>query len=601
VLVADFETEGIKGNPSVRPPRPVGLAWTRTGQGAYVSWGHPTGNKYSADDGIAKARQILGTAIDNKEPIVFHNSKFDVAVAEKWLGLKFPDPLLVDDTMFQIFLHDPYATTFALKPSSERILGLPPEERDAVKAWVLSHIACKPSEWGAHIAEVPAHIVAPYAKGDVKRTLALFEHLKDKVPLEAYQREQRLRPIIMAGEQRGVKVNLELLESDMSRYEEALLQSDDRIRSILRDDSCNLDSGEELAEAIARAGLHDGWVLTPTGRRSTARGALEKVITHPELLALLQYRGALAHCLSNFGRPWVALAQEYNGRLHPEWNQVRQERGGNESKGTRTGRLSCSKPNFQNPPNEYNIKYPEGLPELPLMRKYLVPDDGYVWIKRDYSQQELRILAHYSEGRLFERYQEDPTIDAHDETKVLIQEHAGVDMPRKYVKITGFSIIYGSGVGNLSEQLGCSYPEAQHTRDAYFTALPEVPKLMRECSNSGKARIPITTWGGRIYYAEPPKIVKGRYRSYEYKLLNYLIQGSAADCTKEAVIRWDDDPGNGEFLVTVHDEIDGQAPKETWKKDMKKLKKAMNSIEFDVQMLSDGFYGDSWANLKDCD
>jgi DNA polymerase I-like protein with 3'-5' exonuclease and polymerase domains len=137
-------------------------------------------------------------------------------------------------------------------------------------------------------------------------------------------------------------------------------------------------------------------------------------------------------------------------------------------------------------------------------------------------------------------------------------------------------------------------------RDAYFTALPEVPKLMHDCQRVGRMGEHITTWGGRIYYAEPAKIVKGVYKSYEYKLLNYLIQGSAADCTKEAIIRWDENKGNGQFLCTVHDENDMQAPKETWKKDMALLREAMESIEFDVKMLTDGFRGRNWADLAAC-
>ena len=235
------------------------------------------------------------------------------------------------------------------------------------------------------------------------------------------------------------------------------------------------------------------------------------------------------------------------------------------------------------------------------MRKYLLPDKGFVWCKRDYSQQELRILAHYTEGRLFQRYQENPRIDAHEETQTLIKEYTGRELPRKHVKITGFSIIYGSGVPKLSLMLGVDPLEGKATRDAYFTALPEVPRLMNDCMQIGRLGQYITTWGGRIYYTEPPKLIKGRWYNYEYKLLNYLIQGSAGDCTKESIIRWYADRGAGEFLNTVHDENNIQAPKETWKQDMKKLRVAMESIEFDIKMLSDGYVGQSWATLEECE
>jgi DNA polymerase-1 len=211
-------------------------------------------------------------------------------------------------------------------------------------------------------------------------------------------------------------------------------------------------------------------------------------------------------------------------------------------------------------------------------------------------------MAHYSDGRLLERYKANPRIDAHDETSELIKEYAHLELPRKYVKITGFSIIYGSGTFSLSQQLGVPPTEAKEIKDAYFAALPEVPELMKDCQKIGRSGGHITTWGGRHYVTEPPRLNKktGRTMTFEYKLLNYLIQGSAGDCTKESIVRWNQDKGNGEFLITVHDENDIQAPKDSSVKDMKKLRDAMESIEFDVKMLSDGFVGDSWFNLEKC-
>jgi DNA polymerase-1 len=234
------------------------------------------------------------------------------------------------------------------------------------------------------------------------------------------------------------------------------------------------------------------------------------------------------------------------------------------------------------------------------MREYMLADRGYVWIKRDYSQQEMRILAHFTEGRLYRRYRKNPRIDAHDETRKLIKKHAHIVLERKPVKTTGFGIVYGMGVPGLAHSLGVTGGEAVNTREAYFTALPEVKELMDDCQQRGFMKLPILTWGGREYFTEPAKIIKGRMRSFEYKLLNYLIQGSGADCTKEATIRWHADAGNGQFLASLHDELDGQAPEETWQRDMKKMRLAMENIEFDVLMLSDGFVGPSWAELEAC-
>jgi DNA polymerase-1 len=602
MLAIDFETQAIVGNPTARPPKPVGMAYKRSGyKGRYLPWGHPTGNVPGAFD---KAVAILRTAILAREPIVMHNSKFDLAVAEAHMGVTFnSDPTLIHDTLFSVFLHDPYADSFSLKPSSERILGLPPTEQDALKDWILSHIPkATAKDFGAYIAQAPAEIVGPYAIGDVKRTLDLHTFLIEKIPTAAYQREQKLRPILMDSERRGILCDTEKLAYDTEKLEAALVRCTQELQTTL--DEEDIDTPTKLANALERAGKIGSWILTPTGLRSTSRANLEAAIADKSVLHLLQYRGALAHMLSQFARPWLQLADEYNGRLHPEWNQVRQSYHNMDSKdlkGTKTGRLSCSKPNFQNMPNEYEIVIPKGYPPLPLMRQYILADKGYRWLKRDYSQQELRILAHFSEGRLYDRYQINPRIDAHVETSNLIVEHTGLTLPRKHVKITGFSIIYGAGLPKLAEQLGVQYDDAQMTRRAYFKALPEVPKLMKTCSQRGNGGGTIITWGGREYPVEPPKVLKnGRYANYAYKLLNYLIQGSAGDCTKESLIRWDSIKGDAQFLATVHDENDIQAPEDVWVKEMAKLKKAMESIEFDVKMLSDGFTGVDWANLEEC-
>lgn len=597
MFTIDFETEAIVGNPTARPPKPVGVSIKRKGYNArYWAWGHPEGNNCTYE----QARDELGRIMLTGAPLLFHNAKFDLAVLWEHFRLMPMRPELVHDSMFLIFLADPYAETFSLKPSAERLLGMPPEEQDAVRDWVLSHVPGATAKTaGAYICLAPGTLVEPYANGDTLRTERIFTKYIDKVPFEAYRREQLLLPALMESEQRGVRLDVARLGEDLRTYERTLVVVNDRLHNMLGD--CNLDSGAELADALDRAGMVGEWVLTPTGKRSTARGNLEAAIANKELLGLLQYRGALSHCLSSFARPWMELGQEYNGRLHPEWNQVRQNRGG-DSKGTRTGRLSCMKPNFQNMPNEYSDKLRiDGLPELPIMRKYLLADEGMRWLKRDYSQQELRVLAHYSEGKLYHRYREDPTIDAHTETGKLIQEITGLELPRKHVKITGFSIIYGAGNGKLAESLSVPYNEAASIKGSYLYAMPEVRELMDSCQDRGKRGLPITTWGGRQYYVEPPKLVGGRMMNYAYKLLNYLIQGSSADCTKQAVVDWNSNRGNGQFLATVHDEINIQAPEETWQQDMAKLREAMESIPFDIKMLSDGFVGQNWQELEDCE
>lgn len=203
-------------------------------------------------------------------------------------------------------------------------------------------------------------------------------------------------------------------------------------------------------------------------------------------------------------------------------------------------------------------------------------------------------MAHFAEGKLYDAYRKDPRTDPHDLVKGIIKELLDVDMPRKYVKITGFGIMYGRGVPNLSEALGVPPEEGAQVRDAYFTALPEVRTLSNQCRNRGRSGRPIRTWGGRVYYKEPGD------RDLSYKLLNYLIQGSAADQTKQSIIDWEMERAPTDvFLATVHDEINISAPADEATGAMQRLRSAMDRDRFDVPFMSEGFRGSNWFEIEE--
>jgi DNA polymerase I-like protein with 3'-5' exonuclease and polymerase domains len=234
-----------------------------------------------------------------------------------------------------------------------------------------------------------------------------------------------------------------------------------------------------------------------------------------------------------------------------------------------------------------------------MMRSYCLPEEGHVWLKRDYSGQELRILAHFEDGTLSAAYIENPNLDPHQLAREIINELVGILYARKDVKITGFSIIYGTGARGLSGQLGRSYEEAQQIKSAYLTAMPGVRTLMQDVQRRGRAGDFIRTWGGRIYYVEPAKEIDGRMVDFAYKLMNYLIQGSAADQTKEAVCDWDAERKWDElFLATVHDEINISVPKEMASGSMARLREVMNRDRLDVPVLSEGYRGENWQELE---
>jgi len=630
----DFETRGIMPRPAY-PPIPVGFSvlGPRDKKPKYYAWGHPTKNNCAYE----QAHEVLRKIWYSGESMLFHNAKFDVDVAITHMGLAMPPEGIVHDTMYLLFLTDPHAATLSLKPSSERLLGMPPEEQDAVREWLMDNQPAlreagllpadvelcnskvsqyspsgEPRNWGAWICLAPGDLVGTYAEGDVIRTRRLFDLLYPQVAeagmVPAYERECRLMPIMLRNEQEGVRVNLKELRADAKIYSAAKEKVDAYIRERLGVPELNIDAKADLAAALDSSGVVTDWVMTPTGKKSTKKSNMTRDLFNDQNVAMaLGYRNRLATCLGTFIQPWLRMAESSNGFIYTSWNQVKQTRADGGGKGTRTGRFS-STPNFQNIPKKledrddgYDYEHPEflDLPHLPLMRKYILPDDSKsVLLHRDYSQQELRVLGHFEDGELCARYNADPTLDVHNYVRDEIKALTGIEYSRKYVKETNFGIIYGMGYGALAEKIKDTVDTAKKLKKAQAKALPGMADLVKLINQIGSSGQCIVTWGGRQYFVEEPKNIKGRWVTFEYKLLNYLIQGSSADITKQALINYDKVKVHGRFLLSVHDEINISCPKEHVATEMAILREAMESIPLDVPLLSDGKSGKNWAALE---
>lgn len=612
MVVIDFETHPIVGNPIVKPPRPVGFAvYGPSIRPTYLAWGHPTNNNCRWQD----AAEYLGRIRDSGEPLLFHNAPFDISV---W-NQEFPNSQLWNiednwerfhDTMYLLFLDDPYSRDLGLKPSASRYLGMAPDEQDELKDWILAHCpGATDKTFGQYIALSPGDLCGRYACGDVVRTFGIYEKLLPTITergmLDAYNRERKLMPRLVLSTRRGIRLDRDTLEYHTEVYQECLDVARVEYSQYLGCDIDVLANDNQYADALERSGAVKEWVLTPTGKRSMAKKNIK--IADPKALMYHRYIGKLETCLGTFMRPWLEFSRE-DGRVHPNWNQVRGDRrDGDGGAGARTGRLSSDSPNFQNVPTEFvdatgtPYAIPEGLHPLPMLRRYCLPEIDHIWIKRDYSSQEVRLVAHYEDGSLCELYRADASLDPHQLAVEIIQRMTGTLYARKTVKITAFAIIYGSGAAGLSLQLGVPYAEAKRIREAYLDAMPGIRTLMDDVKARGSGGQAIKTLGGRIYYAEPPKVVNGAVRDFAYKLLNYLIQGSAADQTKDSINDWfDRRHERALFLATVHDELNISAPADTYLEDMQLLRECMDRPRLDVPVASEGFYGHNWADLKEC-
>lgn len=597
-IVVDFETEAIQARPQY-PPKPVGVAVKYPGKKG----------KYLTDLEVAKRE--LRAIWRNPDGVLFHNAKFDLDVAEVHLGLQLPPWDKIHDTMFLLFLDDPHSPQLSLKPSAERYLGLKPDERDAVKDWLVDHgIIPKNGNPGPHIAKAPASIVGPYAIGDVERTEKLFRLLLpklDKRMREAYDRERRLLPIMLQNERMGMRVDIERLTSDLKKYLDAKERAEEWLRKKLKSPDLNLDDDRGVGDALFESKIVTDWVWTKGGngrapQRSVAKANMGKErFRDRDVFRVLDYRNRLQTVLSMSMIPWQQQALN-DGMIYTEWNQVRHTHG--VERGTRTGRMSCSR--FMNITKKFkgheHPKIIKNLPPLPLVRRYVLPDKGHLWNHRDYVQQEFRIVAHYEDGALKAEYLKNPLIDYHE----LVRDFAvklGHELDRDTAKTGNFAKLYGAGKAKFATTMGCTLDEAATIYAAIDAAAPGIKVLRNTLTAMGKGGEPIRTWGGRLYYTEPSIIAKtgpraGEEMTFEYKLLNYLIQGSAADCTKEAIIRYHDLKKESRMLVTVHDEINISAPEKCWQKEDGYLREAMESIEFDVPMLTDHKIGPNWGELE---
>lgn len=642
-ITLDYESTPIGDAPEDRVPEPVSFSLQTPDMRAprFWAWGHKTGGNNCTKAEAAKVLKTAYKQVTPQTPLLCHNAAFDTAVSELHFDLPVPNYTAFHDTLFLLFLDDPHQRELGLKPSAERLLGLAPEERDAVKIWLLEHKkqleidfpeiknyggkfneetgevekgGIKPSTAGAFIAYAPGNIVAPYANGDVSRTLKLFHLLYNKVCQERgmaapYERERRVMEIFARNSREGIRLDRPKLARDAEIYEKAQEKCDIWLRKALKSPGLDFSKDRQVADALDDSGQITEWTLTPTGEKSIAKKNMKlSMFRDRKVAAAYSYRQKCATMLETFIRPWHKYSR-FDGRMRTTWNQVRQAGSGGGTSGTRTGRPSSKSPNFLNMPKpvEDNADrgfimptHIAGLPDLPSIREYILPDEkDHVIIRRDFNQQELRILAHYEDGDLLQSYLKNPLLDVHDYVRQAILELLGLDLGRSITKQLNFGYIYGMGIPALAMRLEKELEEVKKLRKAQMSAVPGLKDLDDGLKGLGRSGQYIQTWGGRQYYVEPARVINGILRSFEYKLLNYLIQGSAADVTKESIIRYDAMRRDGRFILTVYDENVISVPKKLAKQEALILREAMMSIELDVPLMSDAEIGPNYGAVVD--
>jgi DNA polymerase-1 len=599
----DFETKKAV-NGSNFSPMPVGVSIKHNNEPSkYYAWAHPTKNNST----YVEARIMLAKAIVYDEPILCHNAKFDLRVGLEHFGLAIPEPTRIHDTMIMAYLLDAREVSLGLKDLAYKYCGMPPDAQTDLKNWLIANVhGATESNFGEYISEAPGDLVGKYAESDTDMTYALFHTLASQVLdvprppngqsiADAYAREQRVLPIVIDLERRGICIS-ENVHATREKLEDKFDLLDLQLSAYSGGEK---PGSKAMFNALRKKGLIDESKIQYTAKGNARYGKefLAGMIKDKALLEILSLRSKLQKFIGTYLRPFSESAKLYDGKFYPYYNQTRSE----DDYGTRTGRFSS---NIQQLPKDSGTNftlYAEDdftIAEMPSVRSLITTSDpSWSIIRRDFSGQELRVTAHYAEGSILAAYQKDPMMDVHDFVDKLIQEKTGHHLSRTPVKMINFLKLYGGGPNKLAERLGIPLSQAQMFFQAYDTALPEFKGLMEDIEQLARSGKKIRTWGGRSYDVEESK----DGREFYYKLGNVLIQGSSADMTKEAMCRYFYHPDRkGNLIMQVHDELICEVPDEYLDQEMQLLRWAMDEIPgWDVPLRSDGKFGKNLGQMTE--
>ena len=531
-------------------------------------------------------QDVLNTPSDK----IFHNAMYDVC----WLrsiGLKIQGRII--DTMIASALVDENQMRYDLGNCAKRYTGKGKDE-------AALYAAAK--EWGvdpkAEMYKLPALYVGAYAEKDAEITLALWQELKKEIAHQdiesIFKLETELFPCLVDMRFLGVRVN-----EEQASIEKKLLVGQEK--QLLHEVKKETDVEVQIWAARSIAQVFDKLKLPYDRTLKTQAPSFTKnfLSNHPhELVKKIAQAREINKAHTTFID--TILKHSHKGRIYAEINQLRGDNGG-----TVTGRFSYSNPNLQ--------QVPARNKDLgPRIRSLFIPEEGHRWGCFDYNQQEPRLVVHYAS--LQNLYGVGDVLDAYKEGNA--DFHAIVadmaDIPRKQAKTINLGLFYGMGKNKLQAELGVNKERAEELFSQYHSKVPFVKQLMDNvmcrAQDSGKIR---TLLGRlcRFHLWEPNQFGihkamsheaalrehgPGIKRAYTYKALNKLIQGSAADMTKKAMI---DLYKQGIIPhIQVHDELDISVKDD---KQVKQIIEIMESaVKLEVPNKVDYESGENWGKIQ---
>ena len=522
--------------------------------------------------------EIIRPVFENQETLkIGQNMKFDIQVLANY-GVEVKGALF--DTMIAHYLLEP-DMRHNMNLLSETYLGYSPV-----------HIESLIGEKGINqknMRSVPVDKLMEYAVEDADVTFQLKNVFEPKIKSEGLEElsekiEMPLITVLASMERFGVKLNLDDLKEITSNLREDIISLEKEIYN-LAGTEFNISSPKQLGDILfIRLKLDEKARVTKTKQFITNEEILQRLVSkHPIVEKVLEYRG-LRKLLSTYVEALPLLVDEKTGRIHTSYNQAV----------AATGRLSSNNPNLQNIP----VRDARGRE----IRKAFVPEKGYVFLSADYSQIELRLMAHLSKDKsMIADFLSGNDIHAGTASKIF-----GVDLKdvtremRSRAKTANFGIIYGISAYGLSERLGIGRKEAKELIDGYFNSYPGVKIYMEESIKKARELGYVTTMFGRRRYLRDihsnNQVVRG---NAERNAINAPLQGSAADIIKIAMIRIYNRMMNEKYrskmILQVHDELIFEV--ET--SELEKLKEMVvyemsNAACLDVPLLVDAGVGNNW-------
>ena len=524
---------------------------------------------------LEMVREVVGPLLsDPSVGKVGHHLKYDETVLRRH---GFPVMVgILADTMIESYLLDPEAT-HRLKDLAKRELG--------VEMTTFEQATGQKTSADVSFGAVPMERAVPYAAADADLTLQLHEKQWPLIVERGLESlltdvEVPLSQVLVDTEMNGVLVEVEQLAALGARMQEQMTALEAKAKEEAGRDF-NVGSPRQL-ETILFDELKLPVIKKTKTARSTDAGVLEALAdAHPLVSTILELR-QLAKLKSTYVDTLPTLVHPETGRIHTQFNQGV----------AATGRLSSSDPNLQNIP----IRTEEGR----LIRRAFIAPPGYVILSADYSQIELRVLAHLAHDEvLIDSFRRGE--DVHTRTAMEIFGVGADEVTserRRQAKTINFGVIYGMGELALAKRLGIQRQEAAQFIQTYFERYEGVRRFMDETLETARKGQAVRTILGRYRYLPDLRSANRQLRAQAERIAgNTPIQGSAADLLKLAMVRLRAPvvPG-ARMILTVHDELVFEIPEDHVDEAKQRVKEAMEGVmQLDVPLVVDAGTGKNWA------